>query len=48
MILEVADITVDPDRQQEFEAPIRRGLETVVSRAKGCRGWKVNHGVERP
>mgnify|MGYP001024958133 FL=1 len=48
MILEIADITIHPGRQAEFEAAIRRGLETVVSRAQGYRGWKVNHGVERP
>ena len=37
MILEVADIRIQPGRQAEFEPAIRRGLDTVVSRAKGFR-----------
>lgn len=48
MILEVADIRITPGRQAEFEAAIRRGLEAVIARAGGMRGWKVNHGVESP
>jgi heme-degrading monooxygenase HmoA len=48
MILEIADIRITPGRQAEFEAAIRRGAETVISRAQGFRGYKVNHGVESP
>jgi len=48
VILEVADIRITPGRQAEFEAAIRRGLEAVIARAGGMRGWKVNHGVESP
>ena len=48
MILEVADIRITPGRQAEFDAAIRRGVETVIAKAKGFRGYKVNKGVESP
>jgi heme-degrading monooxygenase HmoA len=48
MILEHADIRIAPGQQAAFEEAIQRGLTTVVSRAKGFRGWKVNHSVESP
>jgi heme-degrading monooxygenase HmoA len=48
MILEIADIRITPGKQAEFDAAILRGLETVVSRATGFRGWKVNKGIESP
>ncbi|HOL36535.1 MAG TPA: antibiotic biosynthesis monooxygenase [Rubrivivax sp.] len=46
MILEVADLRIAPGQQAEFEAAMRRGLETVIARARGMKGWKVNRGVE--
>lgn len=48
MILEVADIRIQPGRQAEFDEAVERGLKTVISRAKGFRGWKVNKGIESP
>jgi heme-degrading monooxygenase HmoA len=48
VILELADIRIHPGRQADFEAAIQRGLSTVISRAQGFRGWKVNRGVESP
>jgi heme-degrading monooxygenase HmoA len=48
MILEVADIRIAPGQQAAFDEAIQRGLSTVVSKAKGFRGWKVNKGVENP
>ena len=48
MILEIADIRIQPGRQAEFEAAIQRGLETVAARAEGMRGYKVNKGIESP
>lgn len=48
MILEIADIRIQPGRQAAFEEAIQRGLATVASRAKGMRGYKVNRGVESP
>jgi heme-degrading monooxygenase HmoA len=48
MILEVADIRIQPGQQAAFDEAIQRGLSTVISRAKGFRGWKVNKGIESP
>ena len=48
MILEVADIRIQPGRQAAFDEAIQRGLSSVISRARGFRGFKVNKGVESP
>ena len=48
MILEVADIRIHPGQQAAFDAAICRGVETVIARAKGFRGYKVNKGIESP
>lgn len=46
MILELADIRIKSGQQAEFEKAIALGLETVIARAKGFQGDKVNHGIE--
>ncbi len=48
MILEVADIRIQPGQEAAFDAAIQRGLKDVISQAQGFRGWKVNKGVENP
>ena len=48
MILEVADIRIQPGQQAAFDEAIVRGVTTVISQARGFRGWKVNKGVESP
>ncbi len=48
MILEVADIRIPPGKQAEFDAAITRGVETVISKAKGFLGYRVNKGIESP
>ncbi len=48
MILEIADIRIQPGQQAAFDEAIQRGLTTVVAQAKGARGWKVNKGIESP
>ena len=48
MILEMADIRIRPGEQAAFDAAIRRGVETVIAKATGFRGYKVNRGVESP
>ena len=48
MILEHCDIEIDPSKSTEFEEAILRGVSTVISRAKGFRGFKVNHSIESP
>jgi heme-degrading monooxygenase HmoA len=46
MILEVADITIPPGQQAEFEAAITRGVRTVVGKAQGVRSFQVQKGIE--
>ncbi len=48
MILEVADIRIPAGKQAEFDEAIQRGVNTVISKAQGFRGFKVNKGVESP
>lgn len=48
MILEFADIRIAPGQQAAFEAAIQRGIATVISRAQGFKGAKVNRGIESP
>lgn len=48
MILELADIRIQPGQQAAFEEAIARGISTVISRAKGFQGAKVNRGIEKP
>jgi heme-degrading monooxygenase HmoA len=48
MILEIADIRIQPGRQAEFDAAIRHGIETVASKATGFRGYRVVQGIESP
>ena len=48
MILELADIRIHPGQQTAFDEAIQRGLETVISQAKGFQGFKVNKGIESP
>lgn len=48
MILEVADIRIQPGQEAAFDQAIQRGLKEVISQAQGFKGWKVNKGVESP
>ena len=48
MILELADIRIPAGKQAQFDAAIQKGVETVIAKAKGFRGYKVNHCIETP
>jgi len=48
MILEHADIRIDPAQAADFEAAILRGASTVIAHAQGFRGFKVNRSQESP
>ena len=48
MILELADIRIPPGQQAAFDEAIQRGIATVISKAKGFQGFKVNKGIESP
>ncbi len=48
MILEIADIRINPGQGAAFEEAVQRGIASVACRAPGFRGWKVNKGIESP
>lgn len=48
MILEIADIRIQPGQQAAFAEAIAHGLRTVIAHAEGCSGYKVNHSMESP
>ncbi|OOG52009.1 antibiotic biosynthesis monooxygenase [Polaromonas sp. C04] len=48
MILELADIRIQPGQQAAFDEAIQRGLSTVIARARGFQGFKVNKCIESP
>lgn len=48
MILEIADIRIDPARAAEFETAIEHGLTSVIAKAQGVHGYKVNCSHESP
>jgi len=48
MILEIADIRVQPGQGDAFAEALQRALATVMSQARGMQGWKVNRGIESP
>ena len=48
MILEIADIRIHPGQQAAFDEAIARGVSTVIAKAKGFQGYKVNKGIENP
>jgi heme-degrading monooxygenase HmoA len=48
MILEIADIRIHPGQNSAFETAIAKGINEVISNAKGFQGFKVNRSIESP
>ena len=48
MILELADIRIHPGQQAGFDEAIQRGITTIIAKAKGFQGYRVNKGIESP
>jgi quinol monooxygenase YgiN len=48
MIIEVADIRIQPGQQAAFEEAIHRGVRTVIAQATGFLGYTVSKGIESP
>ena len=48
MILELADIRIQPQQNAAFEEAITRGVREVISQAKGFSGFSINRGIEHP
>ncbi|MFB9908652.1 antibiotic biosynthesis monooxygenase family protein [Allokutzneria oryzae] len=47
MILEVAEILVQPGQEEEFEAAHRGAVEHLLG-SPGCRSARLTRGVENP
>lgn len=47
MVLEVATITILPDRQHEFLAAYRDARH-LVAQTDGCRSMRMTQGIESP
>ena len=48
MILELADIRIQPGQQSAFEEAIQRGIDQVIRHATGFISCRVQHGIESP
>lgn len=48
MILELADIRIQPGQQTAFDEAIARGVNTVIAKAKGFQGYTIIKGIETP
>ncbi len=48
MILELADIRIQPGQQAAFDEAIQRAISTVISKATGFQGYTINKGIESP
>ncbi|MBD3893455.1 antibiotic biosynthesis monooxygenase family protein [Hydrogenophaga sp.] len=48
MILEHADIRIDPAQASAFEAAISHGAASVIAQAKGFHGYKIKRSIESP
>ena len=47
MILEIAQIDVNPGMEAEFEAGVTKAAP-IFRRAKGCKGMQLKRSIERP
>ena len=48
MILELADIRIQPGQNAAFEAAIASAASSIIAQAKGFQGYKINRGIESP
>ena len=48
MILELADIRIQPGQQAAFDEAVQRAISTVLSKAKGFNGCTIRKGIESP
>ncbi|MFM9880403.1 MAG: antibiotic biosynthesis monooxygenase family protein [Burkholderiaceae bacterium] len=48
MILELADIRIQPGQQAAFEAALAQGIRSVIAPSEGYLSHTVAHGIESP
>ena len=46
MVLEIAELFIRPGTQDEFDQAIRQGVETVIAKSPGFRGFEIQRGIE--
>lgn len=46
MILELADITIQPGQQAAFEDAIARAVRVIASQAVGFKSYSIHKGIE--
>ena len=46
MILELADITIQPGQQAAFEGAIARAVHIIASQAVGFKSYSIHKGIE--
>lgn len=48
MILEIAEIQIQPGQSATFEEALHRGIRTVISRSQGFLNYRLHRGIESP
>ncbi len=48
MILEIADIRIQPGQNQAFDAAVTHAMQSILPQAKGMQGYKLNRSLESP
>lgn len=48
MIYEVTEIHIHPGQQNDFEAAIKHGADTIIAKSKGFLGYQVRRAIEAP
>ena len=48
MVLEIADIRIQPGQNAAFEEAIQRALHPVITQPQGASAWTVNKCVDTP
>jgi heme-degrading monooxygenase HmoA len=48
VILEIADIRIQPGRQADFDEAIQRGVNSVIAQDPGYLAHSIHKGVESP
>ena len=47
MIFEIAQITVQPGKEQQFEAGVKKAIP-LFQRARGCKSMQLQRSIEQP
>ena len=48
MIIEVTTLKIQPGKNNEFEAAIKKSAESFIAPFPGCQGYSLRHCIEEP